>query len=236
MPRKERLEKRRQKLVNDPLAPTYTTVKLPSGKTLRLKQKQPTDKGRWDTEMREQYLSLIREGFTNKDAAKACGCASSYFKRRRDQDPEFEKDYQEARQDGDDVLRAEIKRRGVDGVKRAIYHDGRVVGHKQEYSDQLLMFLAKSRMPTEFGDRVQNEHTIKFDGAAEGLVSKLSSILGIPREADGSLLVIDGRGGPDAEVPLAVLGEARTVGPEDDGLADVANSGGPRVRKNPKRR
>lgn len=190
MPRKER---KKSPLINDPLAPKYTKLKLPSGKVLNLKVKVAYDKGRFDTEMREQYLAMIREGFTNKDAAAACGCGTKYFQRRREQDPTFEADYQAARADGDDVIRAEVHRRGVDGVRRAIYHDGKVVGHKQEYSDQLLMFLAKSRMPNEFGDRIQTEHTVKFDGAAESLVSKLSAMLGLkappmidvtPNEAD----------------------------------------------------
>lgn len=170
----------RKSLINDPLAPTYHTTTLPSGKKIRLKRKKAYDKGRFDTEMREQYLELIREGVTNKDAAAACGCGTKYFQRRRAEDPEFEKAYQEARGDGDDVIRAEVHRRGVDGVKRAIYHDGKVVGHKQEYSDQLLMFLAKSRMPEEFGDKQTVDHVHKFDGAAATLLNKLSGALGLP--------------------------------------------------------
>lgn len=173
------MPRRNKKLINDPLAPTRHTIKLPSGKRLRLKRKKAYDKGRFDTEMREQYLALIREGVTNKDAAAACGCGTKYFQRRRKEDPEFEAAYQEARADGDDVIRAEIHRRGVEGVKRAIYHDGKVVGYKQEYSDQLLMFLAKARMPQEFGDRQTVDHVHKFEGAAEQLVDKMARMLGV---------------------------------------------------------
>lgn len=173
------MPRRKKPLVNDPLAPTKHRVKLPSGKKLTLKRKKAYDKGRFDTQMREQYLELIREGVTNKDAAAACGCGTKYFQRRRKEDPEFEAAYQDARGDGDDVIRAEVHRRGVDGVKRAIYHDGKIVGHKQEYSDQLLMFLAKSRMPTEFGDKQTVDHVHKFEGAAEQLVDKIGSILGV---------------------------------------------------------
>jgi len=165
-------------LINDKRAPQKAQITLPSGKKLTIKRKQAYDKGRFDTQMREQYLALIREGFTNKDAAAACGCGTRYFKRRRDLDPTFEQDYQDARADGDDVIRAEIHRRGVEGVKRAIYHDGKVVGHKQEYSDQLLMFLAKSRMD-EFSDRQTVDHVHKFEGAAEQLLDKMSTMLGV---------------------------------------------------------
>ena len=173
------MPRRKKPLINDPLAPTKHRVKLPSGKKITLKRKKAYDKGRFDTEMREQYLELIREGVTNKDAAAACGCGTKYFQRRRKEDPDFEQAYQDARADGDDVIRAEVHRRGVEGVKQAIYHDGKVVGHKQVYSDNLLMFLAKSRMPTEFGDRQTTEHIHKFEGAAEQLVDKIGSILGV---------------------------------------------------------
>lgn len=169
---------RKKPLFKDKYEPKRTTITV-NGKKIKVKQKQHFDRGRFDTEMREGYLNLIREGLTNKDAAKACGCGTKYFQRRRKEDPEFEQAYQEARADGDDVIRAEIKRRGVDGVKTAIYHDGRVVGHKQVYSDNLLMFLAKSRMPTEFGDKQTTEHIHKFEGAAEQLVDKIGSILGV---------------------------------------------------------
>jgi hypothetical protein len=171
------------RIVNDPLEPKRYVIKLPSGKQLKIKQKLSNDKGRWDTEMRESYLALIREGVTDKDAAAACGCSTSYFRKRRKADPAFEEAYLEARADGDDVIRAEVKRRGVDGVKRAIYHDGKIVGYKQEYSDQLLMFLAESRMPNEFGKNKSTlDVNVKFDGAAESLVSKIAGMLGIKHE------------------------------------------------------
>lgn len=175
MPRKTA---KKSPLLHDKRAPKRVKLKV-NGKQITIKQKAAHDKGRFDAEMREGYLSLIREGFTNKDAAAACGAGTKYFKRRRDLDPAFEQAYQEARADGDDVIRGEIKRRGVDGVKRAIYHDGKVVGHKQEYSDQLLMFLAKARMPDEFGDKQTVNHNHKLDGAAEGLVTKLAGLLGM---------------------------------------------------------
>lgn len=178
MPRKSR----KKSIVNDPRAPKRTRIKI-NGKTIQIKQKQAYDKGRFDTEMREGYLALIREGVTNKDAAAACGAGTKYFQRRRKEDPDFEQAYQEARADGDDVIRAEVHRRGVEGVKQAIYHDGKVVGHKQVYSDNLLMFLAKSRMPDEFGDKQTIDHNHKLDGAAEVLVDKIASILGVAAPA-----------------------------------------------------
>lgn len=173
MPRKTS----KKPLVTDRRKPKKVKLKV-NGKTLTIKQKVKWDKGRDDTDMREGFLKLIREGFTNKDAAAACGAGTGYFRRRRKEDPEFEKAYQEAREDGNDVIRGEIRRRAVDGVKKGIYHDGKRIATEQVYSDQLLMFLAKSRMD-EFKEHVQHDHTMKLDGAAEALAQKLGGILGV---------------------------------------------------------
>ena len=169
----------RKSLINDPRAPTKVKIKV-NGKTLTIKQKQKWDKGRDDTEMREGFLSLIREGFTNKDAAAACGCNSSYFRRRRKEDPDFEEAYQQAREDGNDVIRGEIKRRAVDGIMEPVYQQGRKVGEKQVYSDSLLIHLSKARMPEEFGDKQTVNHNHKLDGASEALLQKIGSILKVP--------------------------------------------------------
>lgn len=180
MPRKGRLPPDKRKKLPD-LYPTRhrTEITLPSGKKMVLAQKYSHDKGAMDLELREQFLTLIREGYTQKDAAHACGCSIKFFTKRMKMWPQFEKDYQEAKAAGDDIIRAEIFRRGVNGVKRAIYHDGKVVGHKQEYSDNLLMFLAKARMPEEFGNKQTVDHNIKFDGAASKLVDKMADMLGV---------------------------------------------------------
>lgn len=182
MPRKERrnpVRDSRKKLINDPLAPTTVKIKV-NGKMLKIKQKKKWDKGRDDTEMREGFLSLIREGYTNKDAAAACGCHGNYFRRRRKEDPEFEEQYQLAREDGNDVIRGEIKRRAVDGIMEPVYQKGMLVGHRTVYSDNLLIHLSKSRMPEEFGDKQTVNHNHKLDGASEALVQKISQMLKIP--------------------------------------------------------
>ena len=70
---------------------------------------------------------------------------------------DFAKRYEQAKAEANDRIRAEIHRRAIQGVKRqeAIYYKGEVVGSKEltEYSDILLIFLAKSRMP-EFRDKI----------------------------------------------------------------------------------
>jgi hypothetical protein len=62
--------------------------------------------------------------------------------------------YHQAELDANDVLRAEIDRRGREGWQEDIYQLGKYCGQATKYSDTLLIFLAKARMP-EFRDKSQ---------------------------------------------------------------------------------
>ena len=46
----------------------------------------------------------------------------------------------------------EIFRRAVLGVERAVWHKGEVVGHEAQYSDRLLLALARRVDPTAWGE------------------------------------------------------------------------------------
>ena len=58
---------------------------------------------------------------------------------------------------GADMLEDEAVRRAKDGVERPVYQGGKLVGHVQEYSDTLLIFLLKGARPEKYRDRVQRE-------------------------------------------------------------------------------
>jgi len=62
-------------------------------------------------------------------------------------DPEYAKAYAEAQRMSDARLEAEVRRRGEEGVKRGVWHLGKQVGEETVYSDNLLMFYVKRRMP-----------------------------------------------------------------------------------------
>lgn len=50
------------------------------------------------------------------------------------------------------VIKNEVRRRAIDGVQKPVFQQGKLVGYVTEYSDSLLLALAKSYMP-EFRDR-----------------------------------------------------------------------------------
>lgn len=68
----------------------------------------------------------------------------------RKQDAEFAREWEEALRESEDRLEAEAVRRAVDGVEEPYFYQGEQRGASRKYSDQLLMFLLKSRRPDRF--------------------------------------------------------------------------------------
>ena len=75
------------------------------------------------------------------------------YKRKQD-DPAFAAQWANHLEEAADIIDREIFRRGVEGVEKPVYHAGEVVGNVREYSDGLLMLLAKSRRPDVYRERV----------------------------------------------------------------------------------
>jgi hypothetical protein len=73
----------------------------------------------------------------------------------RKDDIEFRFAWDDAIESAADLLEAEAFRRGVQGTRRPVYQGGVLVGHVQEYSDTLLIFLLKAARPHKFRDRVE---------------------------------------------------------------------------------
>lgn len=97
---------------------------------------------------KELLLASIASGLTLKDAVEAAGISN---RRRvlelRHADPSFAEAYEQAWEDGTDVMRGEARRRAVDGVDEAIVSAGKILGSQKVYSDRLLERLLASRDP-----------------------------------------------------------------------------------------
>jgi hypothetical protein len=65
----------------------------------------------------------------------------------------FAEAWDKALEESADTLEDEAVRRGHKGVKQPVYQQGELVGYKQEYSDNLLMFMLKGRRPKRFMER-----------------------------------------------------------------------------------
>lgn len=101
-------------------------------------------------EVRAKFLDQLREGLTVKDAAAAVGIPRRTIAFWREEDPEFAKQWEEAYDEGTDVLEREAQRRAVEGVEKPVYQGGVLVGHVQEYSDTLMNILLQGRRPNKY--------------------------------------------------------------------------------------
>jgi hypothetical protein len=87
-------------------------------------------------------------------ACTACAVSRNAFYDKMRAEPEKWKDeYEKAVDLGTDALIDEGRRRAHQGVRKAIYYNGEIVGFERVYSDSLLMFLVKGRRH-EYRDRM----------------------------------------------------------------------------------
>jgi len=137
----------------------------------------------WTDKLEKDLLACLASGATVRDTIDSHRISRTTVYKRIRSDEEWKERWNEAIDMGNDAVRDEIRRRGMQGVLEPVYHEGRVVGRKRRYSDNLLMFYAKSRMP-EFKDNVhEHNHGFNAEGMAERLADKLAGIVAAARSA-----------------------------------------------------
>jgi hypothetical protein len=141
----------------------------------RRKGQRPT------AEEKRRIQATFLEAFANnanmRAACKAAGVDRNTVYAWQEHDEAFSFRFKQAEADANDVIRAAIYQRGLQGIDKPLHWQGRMVMEDvpdprhpgkmirrrvtvKDYSDTLLIFLAKSRMP-EFRDKVQLEQTGK---------------------------------------------------------------------------
>jgi len=75
--------------------------------------------------------------------------------------PEFAAAWENALQEGIDLLEEKARQRAFEGIERNIFYQGKVVGKQKEYSDGLTMFLLKAHRPEKYRDNqdINLKHT-----------------------------------------------------------------------------
>lgn len=118
-------------------------------------------------EAKRAFLEEFAQGGIVTPALKVAGVSFPTLARWQEHDEEFSLAYNLARKAADDRIRNEIKRRGLEGYEEPVFYQGEEVSRVRRYSDTLLIFLAKSRMP-EFREQTKVEHsgTISFTDLA----------------------------------------------------------------------
>jgi hypothetical protein len=121
--------------------------------------------------------------------------------------PDFRDDYLEARGYSDDQIRAELVRRAIDGIDEPIYHQGVMVGEVRRYSDRLLEFLARTRLPEALALQAHRQQ-IEVSGPEGGPIEvqqgvSLADVAAVLRRAGA----IPGLGSGDALPALPAASE-----------------------------
>lgn len=117
------------------------------------------------TENLGTFLDVLSQYGNVTRAAEAAAVSRTALYKRKAEDEEFAKAWDEAVQIGNKQLEDEARRRALEGVVEPVFDkDGNQTGERIKYSDTLLIFLLKGNNPDKFKDRVQGEITGKGGG------------------------------------------------------------------------
>ena len=139
----------------------------PSSPDTRMKQN--IQGKNYSPEVRKAKQELFLKSFAiNANVMVACRQASidrTLVRYWEEHDEEFGFRYRQAKQDADDLIRAELHRRSINGYDKPVTSMGKLIYDKngrplseKVYSDTLLSLLAKARLP-EFREKQQVDVT-----------------------------------------------------------------------------
>lgn len=121
---------------------------------------------------RKKFLVYVKRfygkpSYSVKRAAESAGMKRKDFRALLEADEDFKAEYDSARGADPDTIRHTLITRALEGVEVPVFDkDGSQVGTKREYSDRLLLELAKATLP-EFQDIRRLELTGKDGGPIE---------------------------------------------------------------------
>lgn len=137
------------------------------------------------TEKRQaKILDLLEQTGNLSASSAAAGVSARAVYKLMDRNPEFRKQVKDAREKACLAIEQEMIRRGLTGIERGVYYQGEKVATEKEYSDKLLLALAKANMPQRYAERsvayVQNNFSV--DDTSQRAKQRLANLLGIEGE------------------------------------------------------
>lgn len=116
-----------------------------------------------ERDWRAVFLETLAKSGNVTTSAKKAEVSRGYVYAVRTEEKDFAAAWDDALADAGDLLEDEARRRGMKGVRKPIYQNGKRVGYVQEYSDTLLIFLLKGAKPEKYRERF--EHSGSNGGA-----------------------------------------------------------------------
>jgi hypothetical protein len=127
-------------------------------------------KGDW----KPAFLAALRDCGVVRLACELVKMPRQTVYDHRYRDEAFAKAWNEALEEALDLLEAEARRRGCDGIDKPVYHDGIKIDTIKQYSDTLLIFLLKGGRPQKYRDYVKHEVTGRDEGPIRIRAEELS--------------------------------------------------------------
>lgn len=153
-----------------------------------------------------EYLNALRTCHgMERAAARMAGIKIADIRRLRKQSQEFAEQESEIFGEASEAIEREMYRRGVEGIPRERFYKGEYTHTETEYSDTLLLALAKGNMPDKYGDKKQISGSI--GGAVEVVIRNFDSVSSAPPAR-----IIDVNEPPPANgltVPAVTKGDTR---------------------------
>jgi len=115
----------------------------------------------------EAFLASYAKGHSITKSCEAARINRDTLYAWKEHDEPFFLRFNQAKEQGDDCVRDEIRRRGIEGWDEEVYQLKEYVGTVRKYSDRMLEMMAKARMPAEYRERASMEVTGKDGGAIE---------------------------------------------------------------------
>jgi hypothetical protein len=112
---------------------------------------------------RGPFLTQVAAGASVKKACAAAGVSRQSVHEHANRNDDFRQAWADAKEAAKDTIRDEIFRRAVEGADKPVFHQGKQAATVKEFDSTLLIFLAKKRIPEEYGDHVTVEQTGQVD-------------------------------------------------------------------------
>lgn len=110
------------------------------------RRNDPITEKEWDV-----FFDFLALNGSVRGSAQAINRSFRTLYKHKSKDPDIKKRWEEAEAEYNDAIEAEMHRRGVEGVDKPIFYQGKQVATIKEYSDQVLMKMAEGHMPEKYG-------------------------------------------------------------------------------------
>jgi len=118
--------------------------------------------------VKDKLVRVLRSHGCIATACKGAGTTYRTYYDWLEKDAEFAEAVADAKRMVGERLEIEAHRRGVLGVPRAVYHQGKVVGYEREYSDTLLRTLLAANLPEKYGKQARDNYNTQINIGARG--------------------------------------------------------------------